>query len=80
MKIYVIIPIYNEDSFLEKSINSFIDQTYTPKKVVYVDDNSTDSSKNIVSKYSQKFDWIELIGGMRRDARLGRELGDGHGF
>ena len=26
-----------------------------------MDDNSTDSSKNIVSKYSQKFDWIELI-------------------
>ena len=61
MKIYVIIPIYNEDSFLEKSIDSFINQTYTPKKVVYVNDNSTDSSKKIISKYSQKFDWIELI-------------------
>ena len=61
MKIYVIIPIYNEASFLEKSINSFINQTFIPKKVIYVDDNSTDSSKNIVSKYSQKFDWIDLI-------------------
>ena len=61
MKIYVIIPIYNEASFLEKSINSFVNQTVIPKKVIYVDDNSTDSSKNIVSKYSQKFDWIELI-------------------
>ena len=47
MKIYVIIPIYNEDSFLEKSIDSFINQTYTPKKVVYVNDNSTDSSKKL---------------------------------
>ena len=61
MKIYVIIPIYNEASFLEKSINSFVNQTVIPKKVIYVDDNSTDSSKNIVSKYSQKFDWIDLI-------------------
>tara|TARA_B100001093_G_scaffold281820_1_gene269270 strand:- start:2488 stop:3354 length:867 start_codon:yes stop_codon:yes gene_type:complete len=61
MKIYVIIPVYNEDSFLEKSINSFINQTFIPKKIIYVDDNSTDSSKSIVSKYSQKFDWIELI-------------------
>tara|TARA_B100001057_G_scaffold170389_1_gene171162 strand:+ start:1037 stop:1900 length:864 start_codon:yes stop_codon:yes gene_type:complete len=61
MKIYVIIPIYNEATFLEKSINSFVNQTVIPKKVIYVDDNSTDSSKNIVSKYSQKFDWIDLI-------------------
>ncbi len=61
MRIYVIIPIYNEDSFLEKSINSVINQTFIPKKVIYVDDNSTDSSKNIISKYSEKFDWIDLI-------------------
>ena len=38
--------IYNEDSFLEKSIDSFINQTYT-KKIVYVNDNSTDSSKKL---------------------------------
>ena len=50
MKIYVIIPIYNEASFLEKSINSFINQTFIPKKIIYVDDNSSDSSKNIICK------------------------------
>ena len=61
MKIYVIIPVYNEASFLEKSINSFINQTFIPKKIIYVDDNSTDSSKNIISKFSKKFDWIDLI-------------------
>ena len=61
MKIYVIIPIYNEASFLEKSINSFINQTFIPKKIIYVDDNSNDSSKNIIYKFSQKFDWIDLI-------------------
>ena len=61
MKIYVIIPVYNEASFLEKSINSFINQTFIPKKIIYVDDNSTDLSKNIISKYSKKFDWIDLI-------------------
>ena len=61
MKIYVIIPIYNEDLFLEKSINSVINQTFIPKKVVYVNDNSSDSSKNIISKYAQKFDWMHLI-------------------
>ena len=51
MKIYVIIPIYNEASFLEKSINSFINQTFIPKKIIYVDDNSNDSSKNIIYKF-----------------------------
>ena len=61
MKIYVIIPVYNEASFLEKSINSFINQTFIPKKIIYVDDNSTDSSKNIISKFSKKFDCIDLI-------------------
>tara|TARA_A100001011_G_scaffold399322_1_gene507425 strand:- start:5780 stop:6637 length:858 start_codon:yes stop_codon:yes gene_type:complete len=61
MRIYVIIAIYNEDSFLERSINSIINQTIIPEKVIYVDDNSTDSSKNILSKYSQKFNWIDLI-------------------
>ena len=48
MKVSVIIPVYNEQGFIKKSIESIINQTTKPQKVIYVNDSSTDDTRNTV--------------------------------
>ena len=61
MKVSIIIPVYNEQDFIKKSIESIINQTTKPQKVIYVNDSSTDETRNIIKEFSDKHEWIDLI-------------------
>ena len=61
MKVCVIIPVFNEQDFIKKSVESLIDQTIKPAEVIYVNDNSTDNSKNIIKNLIAKCEWIRVI-------------------
>ena len=50
--ISIIIPIYNTKKYLEKCIESILDQTYPFWELILVDDGSTDGSWTICQKYS----------------------------
>jgi glycosyltransferase involved in cell wall biosynthesis len=43
-----IITAHNEQSTCKKTLNSIFDQTYTNYKIIYIDDGSTDNTKQIV--------------------------------
>lgn len=59
---YVLItPARNEQAFIEKTIQSVIDQTILPQKWIIVSDGSTDGTDEIVKKYSREHPWIELL-------------------
>jgi len=59
---YVIItPARNEAQFIELTLKSVVAQTILPLKWVIVSDGSTDATDDIVRKYSEKHDWIELL-------------------
>ena len=45
----VIIPLYNTEKYIEKAIDSVINQTYKNWQLIIIDDCSTDSSLDIVS-------------------------------
>lgn len=51
MKVSIIIPLYNLERYIEKTIVSCLRQTYDNIEVVIVNDGSTDSSASIVSRY-----------------------------
>jgi len=53
-KVSVIVPIYNKASFLEKSINSILQQTEKNIEIILVDDGSTDNSSEICKKFAEK--------------------------
>ena len=59
----VICPIYNEERYIGKCIESIIKQDY-PKddmEVLFVDGMSTDKTREIVNEYSKKYSFIRLI-------------------
>ena len=60
-KISIIIPVYNVGKYLDKNIESLLNQTYTNFEAVYVDDGSTDDSLSIIKKYASKDKRIKVI-------------------
>ena len=54
-KYSIIIPIYNVENYLEKSINSALNQTFDDYEIVLVDDGSTDSSSKIAKSFAEKY-------------------------
>jgi len=59
--ISVILPIYNEEKYLESCIKSVLSQTYQDIEVICVDDGSTDSSKDIIEKYVKADSRVKAI-------------------
>jgi len=59
---YVLItPARNEEEFIGPVIESMVSQTVTPVKWVIVNDGSTDKTAEVVSRYLDRYPWIELI-------------------
>lgn len=61
LNFYIIIPAHNEQSSIGLTINSLASQTLLPKRVVIVNDNSTDKTDDIVEGYAEKYTWLHLV-------------------
>ena len=61
LKYVLITPARNEEDNIEKVINSMISQKVLPEKWVIVSDGSTDQTDDIVQKYLQDNQWMELL-------------------
>ena len=49
--ISIIVPVYNAEKYLNRCINSLLDQTYTNIEIILINDNSTDTSGDICNFY-----------------------------
>lgn len=58
--ISIIVPVYNVEAYLEKSLISLLNQTYKNIQIIIVDDGSTDSSGTICDRYCEKDSRIEV--------------------
>jgi len=61
MNFYIIIPAHNEEAFITKTLQSLIDQTLRPKKIIVVNDNSTDNTQSIIDSFSEKYQFIKSV-------------------
>ena len=61
MNYYIVIPAHNEEAFIALTLDSLISQTFLPKKVVIVNDNSTDKTAEIVTAYAKENPFISLV-------------------
>lgn len=60
-KISVIIPVYNAEKYLEKSLSSVLNQTFKDLEIICVNDGSTDNSLALLNKFSQSDSRIKVI-------------------
>lgn len=49
-KVSVIVPVYNLEDYIERTINSLQNQTYQNLEIIIVDDGSSDSSLSIIER------------------------------
>jgi glycosyltransferase involved in cell wall biosynthesis len=61
MNYYIVIPAYNEEAFIALTLQSLVSQTVLPKKVVVVNDNSTDKTAEIVLAFAKDNQFITLV-------------------
>jgi len=60
-KISIIIPVYNAEIFLTRTIDSVVSSSMTDIEIILVDDGSTDHSMKICKWYAKKFPCISII-------------------
>ena len=79
--ISIIIPVYKVEKYLEKCIQSVINQTYENLQIILVDDGSPDNCGKICDEYAKKDHRIEVIhksnGGLSDARNKGLEIAKG---
>ncbi len=61
MKVSVIIPAYNAEKIIGKTLEALLNQTYKDYEVIVVDDGSKDRTADVVKKYMKKSKKIKLV-------------------
>lgn len=61
MQYYVVIPAHNEEDYLGGLLDSLLKQTLLPKKVIVVNDHSTDATENIIDAFAKKSSSIQKL-------------------
>ena len=82
MKISLIVPVYNEEPYLQRCIESIKNQTVPFEEVIFVDDDSTDGSLEILQeaeKENQNFHVIAKIVNEGVSAARNDGVGVSHG-
>ena len=54
-------PAYNAENYIEKSIQSVLNQTYKDFELIVINDKSTDNTMNIVNDFIRKDQRIKVI-------------------
>lgn|GEM_PF-4501748 len=72
---YIILPIYNVESYLTQCLDSVLNQTYSNFEVILVNDGSTDSSEEIAQEYASKDSRFTLISQENRGLSEARNVG-----
>ena len=81
-KVSVIVPIYNVENYIDKCIESLVNQTYKNIEIILVDDGSSDNSPALCDEWSKKDGRIIVIhktnGGVSsaRNAGIDNATGD----
>lgn len=61
MKVSIIVPVYNVENYLQRCLDSILNQTYKDFEVLLVNDASTDRSGEICAEYARKDKRIRYI-------------------
>ena len=82
IQISVIVPVYNTEKYLERCINSIVNQNFRDIEIIIINDCSEDDSLKIIDKYKNKDKRIKLINKIKNEGlsaarNLGIEIAKG---
>jgi len=78
--ISVILPVYNSEKYISKSIKSILNQTHKNFEFIIINDNSTDKSEKIILKYKDpriKYIKNKINIGEQKSTNLGLKIAKG---
>ena len=61
MKLSIIVPVYKARRYLQRCIESILQQTYTDYELILVNDGSPDSCGNLCDRFAQECDKVKVI-------------------
>ena len=82
IKVSVIVPVYNVEKYIDKCLDSLVNQTLKDIEIIVVNDGSPDNSQKIIDKYVKKYpnkvkSFIKENGGQGSARNLGMEYAKG---
>ncbi len=76
--ISIIVPVYNVEKYLEMSVRSIINQTYSNLEIILVDDGSTDKSGELCDRLADDDGRIKVIHQENKGLGAARNTGINH--
>ena len=73
--ISVIVPVYNVEKYLNRCIDSILNQTFKQTEIILIDDGSTDNSSIICDEYCDRYENIKVI--HKKNNRVAAARNDG---
>ena len=67
-RVSIIVPAYNEERVIEKTIQAIVDTKYQDKEIILVDDGSKDKTWEIMSKYKKQAKVLQKTNGGKASA------------
>ena len=81
MLLSIIVPCYNVEASLRKTLDSLLCQNYTDYEIITINDGSTDSTLSILKEYEKNFQMVKVIdkknGGVSSARNLGLDMAQG---
>lgn len=74
-KISVIVPVFNNEKYIERCLKSICENTYKKLEIIVIDDGSSDQSGNICDEYAKKDFRIKVIHQKNQGVSKTRNLG-----
>ena len=69
LKFLIITPACNEEKFLQKTIDSVVNQSHLPVEWIIINDGSTDETGQIIKNASISYNWISHVQKIKKDIR-----------
>lgn len=77
-KVSIVVPIYNVEKYLNRCIESIVNQTYTNLEIILVDDGSPDNCPAMCDEWAQKDERIKVIHKENAGLGMARNTGIDH--
>ena len=71
----IVIPVYNSEKYIHRTIKSIINQSYEKFEAIFIDDYSIDLSFDVIMKYKEKDSRIKLFKNNKKGVSSARNLG-----